>query len=57
MTGVEIKEDDDYDELPCDHVFLRNNILDWYKQTISFNREIELFNLVNLTHLKFSCFF
>ena len=55
ITGVEIKEDDDYDELPCGHVFLHNNILDWYKQTISFKKSAmnkSYFNIVQCPYCR-----
>lgn len=48
ITGVEIKEDDDYDELPCGHVFLHNNILDWYKQTINFKQTAMNYSFFNV---------
>ena len=38
ITGIEIKDGEDFDELPCGHVFLHESIIDWYKQTISFKK-------------------
>ena len=40
ISGDEIKEGDDFDELPCGHIFLHSNIYDWCVQNIEFSNSV-----------------